>query len=58
MTNDQNDWTRPGDAREALIKALVEETDLSPLQAKELVAEHGTDRDKVFRIARTFKAEG
>ena len=55
---DKNDWTAPSDAAEAEIRHLVENTDLSPLQAKELVARHGTDRAKLMEIARTMKAEG
>lgn len=55
---DENSWTDPGDDREAAIRYLVENTDLSPLQAKELVAKHGADRTKLTEIARTMKAEG
>lgn len=55
---DANDWTSPDNATEAAIRHLVETTDLSPLQAKELVAKHGTDREKLLEIARTMKAEG
>lgn len=55
---DKNDWTAPSDAHEAEIKHLVENTDLSPLQAKDLVERHGTDRAKLLEIARTMKAEG
>ena len=58
MPDEPNDWTHPENADQAAIKHLVENTDLSPLQAKELVARHGTDRDKLLQIARTFKAEG
>lgn len=58
MADDRNEWTNPQDNDEAEIKYLVENTDLSPLQAKELVAEHGTDRDKLLEIARTMQAEG
>jgi len=55
---DQNDWTNPSDEGEAIIRYLVENTDVSPLQARELVEKHGTDRDKLIKIARTMKAEG
>ena len=37
---------------------LAENTDLSPRQARELIREHGHDRDKLLEIARTMKAEG
>lgn len=58
MTNDHNEWMHPDSEHEALVRELVEATDLSPLQAKELVTQHGTDREKLFEIARTMKAEG
>lgn len=54
----KNDWTDPSSDVEAEIKHLVENTDLSPLQAGELVAKHGIDRKKLLEIARTMKAEG
>lgn len=54
---DKNEWLDPSNAYEAEIKYLVENTDLSPLQAKELVAKHGTDRARLLQIARTMKAE-
>lgn len=57
MNTDPNQWTDPEDPREAAIKHLVENTDLSPLQAKDLVAQHGTDRDKLMKLAATMKAE-
>src|SRR5690606_34702727 len=57
MTN-KNDWTAPSSNAEVEIKHLVENTDLSPLQARELVAKHGADRRKLLEIARTMKAEG
>ncbi|NUS21464.1 MAG: hypothetical protein HOQ25_17010 [Mesorhizobium sp.] len=37
---------------------LAENTDLSPKQAREVIREHGHDRDKLLEIARTMKAEG
>lgn len=40
------------------VRFLAENTDLSPKQARELIAEHGHDRDKLLKIARTRKAEG
>ncbi|WP_252924716.1 hypothetical protein [Aliihoeflea sp. 40Bstr573] len=58
MTEDRNDWTSPDDEREAAIKYLVENTDLSPNQAKELVAMRGTDHQRLLDIAKTMKAEG
>lgn len=55
---DKNDWTDAANAREATIRYLAENTDLSPAQAKELVARHGVDKDRLMEIARTMKAEG
>lgn len=40
------------------VRFLAENSDLSPKQARELIREHGHDRDKLLRIARTMKAEG
>lgn len=40
-----------------LVKHLVETSDLSPLQAQELIHRHGRDRVKLDDLARTFKAE-
>ncbi|WP_395447903.1 DUF427 domain-containing protein [Aminobacter sp. UC22_36] len=42
---------------DSLVRHLVETSDLSPLQAQELVRRHGHDRAKLEEIARTFKAE-
>ena len=39
------------------VRFLAENTDLSPKQARELIREHGHDRDKLLEIARTMKAE-
>ena len=58
MTDDKHEWLDPDNEEEATIRYLVENTDLSPLQAKELVARHGSDRAKLLEIARTMKAEG
>ncbi|WP_173401392.1 hypothetical protein [Aliihoeflea sp. 2WW] len=58
MTEDRNEWTSPDDEREAAIKHLVENTDLSPNQAKDLVAMRGTDRAKLMELAKNMKAEG
>lgn len=58
MTEDRNEWTSPDDEREAAIKYLVKNTDLSPNQAKDLVAMRGTDHEKLMEIAKTMKAEG
>jgi hypothetical protein len=58
MSQNGNNWTHPSNKEEAEIRYLVENTDLSPLQAKELVSKHGTDRAKLLEIARTMKAEG
>lgn len=43
---------------EGEVRYLTENTDLSPLQAEELVRRHGSDRDTLLSIARTMKAEG
>jgi len=55
---DDNERMHPDDELKAEIKYLVENTDLSPIQAKDLVAKHGADRGKLLEIARTMKAEG
>lgn len=55
---DRNSWTNPDDEREAAVKHLVENTDLSPLQAKDVVDQYGTDIGKLMKIADTMKAEG
>lgn len=47
--------TRGGDDPE--VRFLAENTDLSPKQARELIAKHGHDRDKLLELARTRKAE-
>lgn len=52
------DWLDPETAEEIEIRHLVENTDLSPNQARSLVETHGTDRDRLMEVARTFKAEG
>ncbi|WP_296744190.1 hypothetical protein [Mesorhizobium sp.] len=39
------------------VRFLAENTDLSPNQARELIREHGHDRDRLLEIARTMKAE-
>lgn len=58
MAEDQNEWMSPDDEREAAIKHLVENTDLLPNQAKDLVAKHGADREKLMELGKTMKAEG
>ncbi|MBE1206251.1 hypothetical protein [Aminobacter carboxidus] len=40
-----------------LVKHLVETSDLSPLQAQDLVRRHGRDRAKLDTLAKSFKAE-
>jgi hypothetical protein len=40
------------------VRFLTEHTDLSPKQARELIAEDGHDREQLLEIARTRKAEG
>jgi len=39
------------------IKFLAENTDLSPLQAKDLIEKHGRDRKVLLEEAKKFKAE-
>jgi len=39
------------------IKFLAEKTDLSPLQARDLIARFGRDRNKLLEEAKKFKAE-
>lgn len=55
---EKHEWLDPDNAAEAEIRHLVENTDLSPNQAKELVAKHGSDRETLLRLAHTMKAEG
>jgi len=40
-----------------LVLELAETTDLSPKQARELIARHGDDRAALMKAARNFKAE-
>ncbi|OJU51844.1 MAG: hypothetical protein BGO03_14360 [Mesorhizobium sp. 61-13] len=40
------------------VRYLAEHTDLSPKQAKELIAKHGRERNKLLELAATMKAEG
>lgn len=42
---------------EKLALELAETTDLSPKQARELIARHGNDRDALMKAAKNFKAE-
>lgn len=56
MSND-NAWLDPTNPEEAAIRYLAENTDLSPLQAKELVPKQGTDRGKLAELAKSMKAE-
>lgn len=58
MADDPNEWMDEKSPEAVEIRYLVENTDLSPKQAKALVAEHGTDRKKLLKIAATIKAEG
>jgi len=55
---DRNDWLASDSREDEEIKYLVENTDLSPNQVRELIRKHGTDRQKLLEIARTMKAEG
>jgi hypothetical protein len=56
--DEKHQWLDPDNERQATVRFLVENTDLSPLQAEELVARHGADRARLVEIARTMKAEG
>jgi Mg2+ and Co2+ transporter CorA len=58
MAGGEHEWLDPRNKHDAEIRYLVEHTDLSPLQAKDLVTQHGTDRAKLLEIAKTMKAEG
>ncbi|HWD14161.1 MAG TPA: hypothetical protein VG519_12490 [Pseudochrobactrum sp.] len=40
------------------VKFLAENTDVSPLQAKELIKKFGRDRKTLLKEALKFKAEG
>jgi hypothetical protein len=57
MTAEKNEWLEPNTDEEAEIRHLVENTDLSPQQARQIVAKHGLDRRKLLEVARTMKAE-
>ena len=39
------------------VRFLTENTDLSPKQARELIEEHGHDREQLLALARKMKAE-
>jgi hypothetical protein len=56
MTDEKEHLPTPG-GDDPNVRYLAEHTDLSPKQARELIAEHGNDREKLLRIARTIKAE-
>lgn len=58
MPGEPNEWLDPDTPEEHEIRYLVENTDLSPAQARELVQKHGADRKTLLEIARTMKAEG
>lgn len=56
MTDEKEHLPTPG-GDDPNVRYLAEHTDLSPKQARELITEHGNDREKLLRIARTIKAE-
>ena len=58
MAEENTGWLHPDNEKEAEIRYLAENTDLSPNQAKELVEKHGVDREKLLELARQMKAEG
>ncbi|MDX8528951.1 hypothetical protein RFM68_31240 [Mesorhizobium sp. MSK_1335] len=53
--HDQKLPTKGGD--DPNVRFLAENTDLSPKQARELIREHGHDRERLLKIAKTMKAE-
>ena len=57
MSDEKHEWLDADNERDAAVRYLAENTDLSPNQAKEVVAKHGTDRNKLREIAGTMKAE-
>lgn len=63
-TQTMNDQTTRANSKPATgvedpdVRYLAEHTDLSPKQAKELIANHGRDRRKLLELAATMKAEG
>lgn len=57
MTENKNEWMHPDDELKAEIKHLVDNTDLSLVQARGLVSKHGADRNKLMKIAESMKAE-
>ncbi len=48
--------TLPNDD-DPLVRELAEQTDLSPLQARDLISKHGRDRERLLKIASLMKAE-
>lgn len=56
MAEDAHSETLPNDD-DPLVRELAEQTDVSPLQARNLIKQHGHDREKLFEIARLMKAE-
>ncbi|GHC60834.1 hypothetical protein [Limoniibacter endophyticus] len=58
MTTQPNDWLEEKTPEDRAVRYLVEHTDVSPLQAKDLVSRHGSDISKLMEIAKTIKAEG
>jgi hypothetical protein len=55
MTSDRDNTNPLTSDRE--IKLITENSDMSPLQAKELIARIGRDHEKLLAEARKFKAE-
>lgn len=55
---DGNDWLTSDSDEARAIRFLAEQTDVSPKQAKEIVREHGCNREKLLQVAHTLKAEG
>ena len=57
MAKEKEHLPTPG-GEDSNVRYLAENTDISPKQARELIREHGNDREKLLEIARKMKAEG
>lgn len=53
-----NDWLTSDSEEARAIRFLIEQTDVSPKQAKEIVRELGYNRGILLQAAHTRKAEG
>lgn len=57
MNKKANEPPSPTPMDDELVRHLAETSDLSPLQAVELIRLHGRDRHKLDEIAKTIKDE-